>query len=571
MAYERDGSPSGSDATVNPVEPVPFGDSASSPEPEAEPQVRLKGAGGRLSIDEATAEAHLSDASGTASTAAKILLSGAAASMVAARTQQVRRGILESEPDLPPPRRRGRPAIVLARAAMSSRFDSTIRDDSAEASPPPAAISAPPPPVVKQRSSSPPPSSPPVSLRRAPGREVKVPFVGLQSLFTTATQLPPDILSSTPVTRESRRKVKEPAPEAKSPSLWTSQKLGGSGFAQAVSATGPESVDDASSEEFASETLEREDRERSDMGSDELDDELDALDEIDEIASASASSRVASAHSTPEPTEALNRRKRTAIDFRLLASGGDDSEDTESQEQDTVGQEQDQELDLDLPTPRHMKKNTGKLRGTYKKRIKPDTVVVVNPPPAPTPGLSNLVSTLVVPADAGKGGRGYKRKAAELAIATLRKAIPLKKKHSKKKRKVLHREEEDPNFELLLHNASSAGVSILHYSPTGGLEKPKPVHPTSVRHSDTGTETLSSYYYSVPSMPAKTIDGVLFIIINAPGSQDHVGNVLLEEQVLLGLGHGKLRVEFAQGELTWSILGGRMRILGDDELRQGQV
>jgi hypothetical protein len=212
----------------------------------------------------------------------------------------------------------------------------------------------------------------------------------------------------------------------------------------------------------------------------------------------------------------------------------------------------------------------------------PDPEPVVDIPPraaatvTPLETLATPVSGGATPTDAivvlakEMLARGGKRKAADVASATLKKAAPIvRKKIVKRKRIIWRLENKTPNFIVVLKNATSSGITIFHLPFSPLLDQPILIEPASVTHqSDSNQQTTSTYAFHIPRSPPRVVDGAIFMSLERGSAAWLSGKDAIAQRVLLGLGRGLLQLVVENGETDWSITNGSLRVLGEHEKEQ---
>lgn len=155
--------------------------------------------------------------------------------------------------------------------------------------------------------------------------------------------------------------------------------------------------------------------------------------------------------------------------------------------------------------------------------------------------------------------RDHKRKAAEVALVTIKSVVAPKVKKIPRKKVMESVELEEPNFEFIVHNDPLVGVSLFHLDATSLVDRPTLLHPLSVLHISTSeSATTSSYYFLIPTKIGRPIDGLLTLHLEGRG--------VIQKDVLLGLGNGSLKAEMRDSGIRWFVKGGSIRVLDSGEL-----
>jgi hypothetical protein len=157
------------------------------------------------------------------------------------------------------------------------------------------------------------------------------------------------------------------------------------------------------------------------------------------------------------------------------------------------------------------------------------------------------------------GPRGGRRRAAQAAMVTIKKAVGVKKMPVKKKTRqesIYAAEIQSTNFQLIIFNDPTAAVVIRHLSASSLFDTPSLLKPISVLSSSNSTRVITSYLYALPTDIKRPVDGLLKVYIETSSKY------IIDESILLGLGHGDLKVEYRNSKNSrWAVRGGAMRVL----------
>lgn len=115
-----------------------------------------------------------------------------------------------------------------------------------------------------------------------------------------------------------------------------------------------------------------------------------------------------------------------------------------------------------------------------------------------------------------------------------------------------------PNFEVSVESDPQAYIFLTHRKTAAAV--PTVLRPLQVSRVYSSTASRAVYRFHLDTMPGRPVDGLLTIQFV------ETGRPVAEQNVLLALGDGYLKVRLETGQFDWSIVGGKMRLVEQTEI-----